>query len=80
MLDAYIIDRIRREQERAQQIDRRLPLHIERPAHIEGPAPDEDDRPVERRPDVRDGERDGGRPRPDPDRQERGSVEIDFTL
>lgn len=31
MLDAYIIDRIRREQERTQQIDRRIPLRIENP-------------------------------------------------
>jgi hypothetical protein len=29
MLDAYIIDRIRREQERSQQRDSRLPLHID---------------------------------------------------
>lgn len=29
MLDAFIIDRIRREQERARQKDARLPLHIE---------------------------------------------------
>jgi hypothetical protein len=80
MLDAYIIDRIRREQERTQQIDRRIPLHIERPVQIEGPSPDGDDRPAERRPGERGGEREGGRSRPDPDRQERGSVEIDFTL
>lgn len=41
MLDAFIIDRIRREQERARQKDARLPLHIEdRPRPP--PAPEDD--------------------------------------
>jgi hypothetical protein len=31
MLDAYIIDRIRREREQARQRDGRIPLHIEPP-------------------------------------------------
>ena len=73
MLDAYIIDRIRRERERAQQIDRRLPLEIEAPRseaprgheveRQKEPAYDRsDDRPVEDRP------------------VERGSVVVDYTF
>ena len=31
MLDAYIIDRIRREQERSRRKDAQIPLHIEPP-------------------------------------------------
>lgn len=38
MLDAYIIDRIRRERERTHRESARLPLHIERP---EPPGPSE---------------------------------------
>lgn len=40
MLDAYIIDRIRKEKERREQHDRRIPLHIEN--HVERPAERED--------------------------------------
>jgi hypothetical protein len=36
MLDAYIIDRIHRERDRARKQDVRVPLHIDRPQ----PAPD----------------------------------------
>ena len=46
MLDAYIIDRIRKEREAREQEDRRIPLHIEN--HVERP-PD--------KPDHRDGDR-----------------------
>jgi hypothetical protein len=44
MLDAYIIDRIRRERERARQKDYGVPLHIEPPR-----GPDLPDEPFERR-------------------------------
>lgn len=50
MLDAYIIDRIRRERERARQRDQRVPLHIEPPRAPDdasddsrGHVPDEDE-------------------------------------
>lgn len=59
MLDAYIIDRIRREQEHQQQIDRRLPLQIERP---------------ERAPEFED------RPEPEPPRDDRGTVIVDYSV
>lgn len=62
MLDAFIIDRIRRERERARQRehDGRIPLHIEPP------------RPRDRDEDVREGDFPQEDPRP------RGSVIIDF--
>lgn len=41
MLDAYIIDRIRREQERARQKDVRVPLHIDHPRPPSVPPPAE---------------------------------------
>lgn len=63
MLDAYIIDRIHRERERARPHDR-VPLHIE-PPRI---APHGDD---PRRDDRRDDRR-------EEEPQERGSVVIDF--
>lgn len=43
MLDAYIIDRIRKERERREQHDRRIPLHIEN--HVERPPEREKERP-----------------------------------
>jgi hypothetical protein len=45
MLDAYIIDRIRREQERSQQTDRRLPLQIENPRPVRPDAEERDEKP-----------------------------------
>jgi hypothetical protein len=65
MLDAYIIDRIRRERERARQgeHDGRIPLHIEPP------------RPRDRDEDARQDDL----PREDPPRP-RGSVIIDFQV
>jgi len=47
MLDAYIIDRIRRERERARRDGAQLPLHIEPPRPDRRPAADEkpEDRP-----------------------------------
>lgn len=50
MLDAYIIDRIRKERERREQHDRRIPLHIEN--HVE--------RPPERRDEERPDENERG--------------------
>ena len=44
MLDAYIIERIRRERERVREQDGRVPLHIEPPRP---PAEQTDRRPVE---------------------------------
>jgi len=46
MLDAYIIDRIRREREEQDRRQSRVPLHIEPPPQqpVSGPATD-DDRP-----------------------------------
>ena len=43
MLDAYIIDRIRREQEERQR-GALVPLHIEAPKPPPPPRPDEDDK------------------------------------
>jgi hypothetical protein len=60
MLDAYIIDRIHRERERARRQER-APLHIERGAPPRGHVPPADDRH-------------------DDEKQERGSVVIDFCV
>ena len=43
MLDAYIIDRIRKEREAREQEDRRIPLHIENHV-IEHPREDREER------------------------------------
>lgn len=71
MLDAYIIDRIRKEREAREQEDRRIPLHIEN--HVEWP-PDESD---SERPDRSD--RSDRHDRPDSP-TDRGSVIIDFQV
>lgn len=39
MLDAYIIDRIRRERDRSQRRNSQVPLHIEDPQNERRPAP-----------------------------------------
>jgi hypothetical protein len=52
MLDAYIIDRIRREQERAQRENAQIPLHIDQPPVD----PDEEQRRRERRDREREGD------------------------
>lgn len=51
MLDAYIIDRIRREREQSEQRDARLPLPLEDRPYPEPPrqTPDHDDKPTEER-------------------------------
>jgi hypothetical protein len=46
MLDAYIIERIHRERDRARKQDVRVPLHIDRPPP-EMPDPTEPDHPSE---------------------------------
>lgn len=55
VLDAYIIDRIRRERERVRQRDGRIPLHIEPPR---APPELDDRRPASE--DVPDGRPDRG--------------------
>ena len=45
MLDAYIIDRIRKEREAREQQDRRIPLYIEN--HVERPPEDQREKPKE---------------------------------
>jgi hypothetical protein len=46
MLDAYIIDRIHRERDRARKQDVRVPLHIDRPPPAT-PDPITPERPIE---------------------------------
>jgi hypothetical protein len=76
VLDAYIIDRIRREQEEARQIDPRLPLHIEPPDGIAPAERPPGSRPREERPRDWD-ERDRDYER---DRDDRGTTVIDYSL
>lgn len=68
MLDAYIIDRIRREREQIQRRNTQVPLYIENPEQ----APDE---PTDRSSIPPHLDRERGREKP-----ERGSVIIDFRL
>jgi len=48
MLDAYIIDRIRREREHARQRDGRIPLHIEPPRQPSEGSEGTEDQPAEK--------------------------------
>lgn len=73
MLDAYIIDRIRREREAP--VDRRAPLHIEVPRE----APRGRTRPDQEPEDIGGPERDDT-PRREREDDDRGIAIIDFTI
>ena len=47
MLDAYIIERIRHDQDRSRQRSSQVPLHIERPSHEEERRERETERPAD---------------------------------